>query len=62
MSNKKVFATIGASNHTNEPRANYDYYATDPRAVLELLKKRALAMKYGNPLVEKGIYLKNYPK
>ena len=28
-----VFVTLGASNHTVNPRAEYDYYATDPRKV-----------------------------
>lgn len=34
-----VFKTLGASNHTDEERANNDYYATDPKA-LELLLER----------------------
>ena len=31
-----IYATLGASNHSNEEREANDYYATDPRA-LELL-------------------------
>lgn len=34
-----VYKIIGASNHSNENRANDDYYATDPKAVEELLKR-----------------------
>lgn len=33
-----VFVMIGASNHGLTPREKQDYYATDPRAVKELLK------------------------
>ena len=33
-----VYKIIGASNHSNENRADDDYYATDPKAVEELLK------------------------
>lgn len=31
-----VYKTIGASNHTDEPREKDDYYATDPRAINKL--------------------------
>ena len=34
-----VYKIIGASNHSNENRADDDYYATDPKAVEELLKR-----------------------
>lgn len=34
-----LFVTLGASNHTDGSRAEYDYYATDPIA-LELLLER----------------------
>lgn len=30
--NKGVFKTLGASNHTDHERAEHDYYATDPKA------------------------------
>jgi len=34
MSNiRKVFSTLGASNHSKNEREENDYYATDPRAV-----------------------------
>lgn len=32
-----VFVTLGASNHTSNPRADNDFYATDPRAIELLL-------------------------
>lgn len=46
MSNKKdwtgnkktTFVTLGASNHTDHDRAEHDYYATEPKAVEELMK------------------------
>jgi len=33
----KVFAGLGASNHTLEDRQKEDYYATDPKAIELLL-------------------------
>ena len=35
---KKVFTTLGSSNHVPEEREAFDYYATDPRAVEMLLE------------------------
>lgn len=35
---RTTFAILGASNHTNYDRAQYDFYATEPKAVEELLK------------------------
>lgn len=35
---KKVFATLGSSNHVPEEREAFDYYATDPKAVEMLWK------------------------
>ena len=34
-----VYKTIGASNHSDENRADDDYYATPEEAVEELLKR-----------------------
>lgn len=34
-----VFKTLGASSHSEMERAENDFYATDPKAVKELLKK-----------------------
>ena len=36
---KAVFVTNGDSSHSQQARADWDYYATDPRAVTELLKR-----------------------
>ena len=37
--------TLGASNHTVNPRAEHDYYATDPRAVRLLLEMETFSDK-----------------
>jgi hypothetical protein len=36
---KALFVTNGDSSHSQQSRADWDYYATDPRAVTELLKR-----------------------
>ena len=36
---KAVFVTNGDSSHSQQARADWDYYATDPRAVAELSRK-----------------------
>ena len=36
--NKSVFTTLAASSHSESEREQYDYYATDPKAVELLLK------------------------
>lgn len=38
----KIFKSLGASNHTDSERERNDYYATDPIAIDELLKKETL--------------------
>lgn len=40
---KALFVTNGDSNHSKQIRAERDYYATDPRAVIELLKRETFA-------------------
>ncbi len=35
---RKVYTTLGASNHIDEDREEFDYYATDPEAVKMLLE------------------------
>ena len=35
---QSIFVTIGASNHTDQPREANDYYATDPKAIDSLVK------------------------
>jgi len=42
---KSVFVTLGASNHSDLPRQEHDYYATDPRAIDALL---TIEKFYGN--------------
>ena len=34
---KTTFTTLGASNHTDHERAEHDYYATEPKAVVATL-------------------------
>lgn len=36
---QSIYATHGASNHSDSDRAELDYYATDPEAVEKLLQK-----------------------
>ena len=36
---KSIYSIIGASNHSERDRAKLDYYATDPIALEELLKR-----------------------
>lgn len=36
---RRVFATLGATNHSDNERATNDYYATDPMALVMLLDK-----------------------
>lgn len=40
---RKVFATLGASNHGSQPREEHDYYATDPIAMELLLEKETFS-------------------
>jgi hypothetical protein len=36
---KSIYTTLGASNHTVKEREQYDYYATEPKALELLLEK-----------------------
>lgn len=40
---RKVFATLGASNHGSQPRETHDYYATDPIAMELLLNEETFS-------------------
>ena len=40
---KKVFTTLGSSNHALENRETFDYYATEPKAVEMLLELERFA-------------------
>lgn len=44
-----IFATHGASNHSEEERADLDYYATDPQAVEMLLEREKFFHKVWEP-------------
>lgn len=40
---KSIFATHGASSHSDKERVHLDYYATDPDTVRELLKRESFS-------------------
>lgn len=50
----KVFKTLGASNHTTDQRADFDYYATEPRAVELLLEQETFAPVIWEPACGEG--------
>nr|DAR87401.1 MAG TPA: hypothetical protein [Caudoviricetes sp.] len=39
MDKSVIYRTIGASNHTQDDRAEQDFYATDPKAIDLLLER-----------------------
>lgn len=39
---ESIFKQLGASDHSKDEREENDYYATDPRAIDDLLKKESL--------------------
>lgn len=49
-----IFATHGASNHSEEERAERDYYATDPEAVEKLLEKEKFFPRILEPACGEG--------
>ena len=51
---KKVFTTLGASNHALEEREQHDYYATDPKAVELLLELEQFAPVIWEPACGEG--------
>lgn len=53
-SSKKVFTTLGSSNHVTDEREQFDYYATDPRAVEMLLQMEAFAPVIWEPACGEG--------
>lgn len=53
---KAVFSTLAASNHSETQRVEKDYYATDPRAVEELLKREVFEDYIIEPAVGGGAY------
>lgn len=46
---KAIFSTHGASNHSEEERAELDYYATDPKAVQMLLEREKFIFPIWEP-------------
>lgn len=51
---RKVFTTLGSSNHVPEEREAFDYYATDPRAVEMLLELEKFAPVIWEPACGSG--------
>lgn len=51
---KKVFTTLGSSNHALENREAFDYYATDPKAVEMLLELEQFASVIWEPACGEG--------
>ena len=51
---KKVFTTLGSSNHALENREAFDYYATDPKAVEMLLELEQFAPVIWEPACGEG--------
>ena len=59
MGNKQaVIVTNGGRNFTTTPRAAYDYYATDPRAIDRLLEKETFTNEIWEPACG-GLHLSN---
>ena len=46
---KSVFVTNGDSSHSQQARADWDYYATDPRAVAALIKRERFSPEILEP-------------
>lgn len=53
-SSRKVFTTLGSSNHVVDEREQFDYYATDPRAVEMLLQMETFAPVIWEPACGEG--------
>ena len=51
---KKVFTVLGSSNHVDENREAFDYYATDPKAVEMLLELEQFAPVIWEPACGEG--------
>lgn len=52
---KSIYSILGASSHSEEKRADSDYYATDPRALARLLKRfNAFQHKVWEPACGEG--------
>ena len=51
---KTTFVTLGASNHTDHERAEYDYYATEPKAITYLLEVEKFSQTILEPACGQG--------
>lgn len=49
-----IFATLGASNHTEQERELNDFYATEPKAVGLLLQREKFSEKIWEPACGQG--------
>ena len=57
---KKVFTTLGSSNHVPEEREAFDYYATDPRAVEMLLELEQFSPVIWEPACGEGTFPRRF--
>lgn len=53
-----VYVTNGDSSHSTRERETRDYYATDPRAVTELLKRETFCNEILEPACGGGTFQK----
>lgn len=54
----KVFTPMGARNYAREKRANRDFYVTDPKATIELLKREIFYPEVLEPCSGNGVMAK----
>lgn len=58
----KIYSTLGSSNHTNKDRNQNDFYATDPKAIGQLLELEEFDNNIWEPATGMGhiaLYLKD---
>lgn len=53
-SSSSAFKQLGASNHCDEEREENDFYATDPKAMKDLLEREPISAMVWEPAVGKG--------
>lgn len=51
---KSIYATLGASNHTDAEREDNDFYATEPKALILLLERETFDDLIWEPACGKG--------
>ncbi|MFC2494742.1 MAG: NAD(P)-dependent oxidoreductase [Candidatus Absconditicoccaceae bacterium] len=54
MDKSVIYRTLGASNHTQDDRAEQDFYATDPRAIDLLLEREEFSPSILEPSCGQG--------